>query len=377
MLELQNFIKTNSDWKDKLESPPYNLKIQEKDYRVLFKYNQINSDFSLPLVQEARGIILEKDIWKIVCRPFSKFFNYGETEAANIDWSSAIVQEKLDGSLLKCYFFNDLWRVATNGTIEAVDADLQDQVVVNKEKKIENYFDLFVYTIEKMFGRNYLYNILYPLFDKEYTHLFEICTPLNRVVVPHKKYTLYYLCSKHNESGEERYFKEVCNLFPMPKTFSFSTIDDCVKMAEQLPYDNEGYVVVDKYNHRVKIKSPAYLAIHHMKGEGAVTEKKVLQLILLNEGEEFLSYFPEHRETYTTLQQELLDLKMRMTLDARGLQEMVRGKKSRKEIALWANKQCVIPAFIFQLLDKRVENVEEFLYTIRVDKLLEYMEENK
>ena len=39
-----------------------------------------------PIVQQARGIILDeaKD-WKVVARPYDKFFNLGEGNAAPID----------------------------------------------------------------------------------------------------------------------------------------------------------------------------------------------------------------------------------------------------------------------------------------------------
>ena len=65
---------------------------------VLFKYSQIASDMSLPIVQESRGVILdEADGWRVVSRAYDKFFNYGEPNAAEIDWTTAVVQEKVDG----------------------------------------------------------------------------------------------------------------------------------------------------------------------------------------------------------------------------------------------------------------------------------------
>jgi tRNA splicing ligase len=55
------------------------------------------------VVQECRGLILDESAnWRIVAFPYTKFFNYGEEHAASIDWSTACVQEKLDGSLMYC-----------------------------------------------------------------------------------------------------------------------------------------------------------------------------------------------------------------------------------------------------------------------------------
>lgn len=58
-----------------------------------------------PIVQECRGLILdEAEGWRVVCMPYKKFFNFGEDCCADIDWSTAKVQEKLDGSLISLYW---------------------------------------------------------------------------------------------------------------------------------------------------------------------------------------------------------------------------------------------------------------------------------
>ena len=97
-MKLLDFIDKHDNWKELLQEAPYFLDIKEEDGFTLLKYNQINSDFSQDIVKECRGIILDSN-HKIVCWPFSKFFNYGESNADEIDWSSARVQEKIDGCL--------------------------------------------------------------------------------------------------------------------------------------------------------------------------------------------------------------------------------------------------------------------------------------
>lgn len=64
---------------------------------ALFKYSQIDSDFSQPFVKLCRGLILDADTFDIVSFPFVKFHNYGEAHADEIDWNSCYVTEKLDG----------------------------------------------------------------------------------------------------------------------------------------------------------------------------------------------------------------------------------------------------------------------------------------
>jgi len=137
MLHLQAFILSNPEnFRELLKLPPYCIDTKEDEHTVLFKYNQIESDFNLELVRECRGIILYKKNWMIACHPFHKFGNYGEGYAPDIDWNSAKVMEKLDGSLIKAWFnkVNSKWQWSTNGT-------LKGKVSVNKDGK-RIYIDL-------------------------------------------------------------------------------------------------------------------------------------------------------------------------------------------------------------------------------------------
>ena len=90
--ELGLFCSAHENWEELLTQEPYNLKISEDGPYMMFKYNQLTSDFTNPMVQEARGIIFRKGQWENpVCWAFNKFFNYGEPTAADIDWTTAFV----------------------------------------------------------------------------------------------------------------------------------------------------------------------------------------------------------------------------------------------------------------------------------------------
>lgn len=47
--------------------------------------------------------------------PYKKFFNFGEDCAATIDWNTAKVQEKIDGSLISLYWYDDSWHISSTG----------------------------------------------------------------------------------------------------------------------------------------------------------------------------------------------------------------------------------------------------------------------
>ena len=124
-LNILEFIRQNDDWESKLSVSPYYIKTKRSGQFVLLKYDQIRSDFNIPIVRECRGIILdESDGYKPVCVPFYKFGNIGESYVPDIDWGSAQVQEKLDGSLIKLWHHKGTWHVSSNGEIDAHNAGI-------------------------------------------------------------------------------------------------------------------------------------------------------------------------------------------------------------------------------------------------------------
>ena len=119
-MELQKYLR--SEGLDKL-TETFNIKVnRHSDFSnlVCLKYSQIESPMGEIIVQQCRGIILDEDNnWKIVSYPFSKFFNYGEGHASQIDWSTAKVYEKLDGSLMTLYFYQGNWHAQSSGMPDA------------------------------------------------------------------------------------------------------------------------------------------------------------------------------------------------------------------------------------------------------------------
>ena len=284
MIKIINFIREHDNWEELLSSPPYSLSIKRKDTRILFKYSQIDSDFSLEIVREARGLILEDKTWKIVCYPFKKFFNYGEAYADEIDWETAKVTSKEDGSLIKIYHYNGEWRVGTNSTIDAEDAVLNSPYYRN----FRELFDVAANNCKFGFDR----------LDPNYTYLMELCSCHNTIVVPYNEPKLFHIGTRNNITCGE---VEVDIGIEKPKQYMLSSLDDCIAMAATFDFTQEGFVVVDKNYHRVKVKSEDYVKTHRMISNNKASEEKILSLICSGEEEEFLSYFP----TYTTIFQDI------------------------------------------------------------------------
>lgn len=157
---------------------------------VLYKYDQIASPFAEPIVRECRGIVLdESDGWRVVCRAFDKFFNHGEGHAAPIDWATARVQEKLDGSLATLYRHQGAWHVATTGTPDAV-GEVNGFGVT--------FADYFWRTFNDAGG-------LLPTgpMAEDVCFSFELMGPINRIVVQHPEPWMRLLSVRDRVTGEQ------------------------------------------------------------------------------------------------------------------------------------------------------------------------------
>jgi hypothetical protein len=355
MLELQDFILSNpANWREKLSSPPYCLKINEKDGFVILTYNMIDSNFSLKIVQEARGIIFDStDNFKVVCFPFTKFFGVHDPLAAKIDWASAEIQEKLDGSLLKVWYARGEWHDSTTGMIDAREAEASKDF--NK-----TFYDLFAEAKEKA-------SLDFDTLNRDYTYMFELTSPYNRCVVPYNETEITHIGTRDNISFKE-YDLDIG--VKKPKKYSFKSLDDCIENAKVLPFDEEGYVVVDKFWSRIKIKSVSYLSAHHLKNNGVVTYSRVLDMIRAEQHDDFLSIFPEYREHFDKVLSKYVELLNECRKDIE--HASTNPFPTRKEFAVWATRHKY-PALLFSWLDGRVKKVEDYLKEMPSEKLLKVM----
>ena len=288
---LGEFCMTHDNWEELLTQAPHSLKISEDGPYVMFKYNQIESDFNNPIVREARGIIFRKGEWNNpVCWAFNKFGNYGEGWVEGIDLSTAFVSDKIDGSLMKVWWDGE-WKISTNGTIDAYKAELGDA-------RMTNFGKYFTTTILKYYPT--CSNFLCEL-DTDLTYMFELVGPYNRIVIPYDEPAIYFLGARNKYTGEEFNCSTLVagslnmGRFHLPKQYPLTSIDDCVDIAGTLSWDNEGFVACDAQFNRVKIKSPAYVMAHFARNNNVITRKHLINIVVNNEIAEFLCYASDYK----------------------------------------------------------------------------------
>ena len=296
--ELGKFCSKHENWEELLTAEPYYIKIKEDGPYVIFNYDQIRSDFTIPIVREARGIIFRKGKWDYpVCWPFTKFFNFGEPNVAEIDWNTAFVSEKVDGSLIKVWWDGD-WKISTNGTIDAFKAELSDV-------KYNSFGTYFCDTIYEYYNR---FDDFTCRLDTDYTYMFELVGPYNRVVVPYEEPAIYFIGARDKTTGEEFHCTKVVagalgmGKFKLPIQFKLDSLESCIEAVEAFGWDEEGFVVADACGNRVKIKSPAYVMAHYARNNNIINRKHLIKIILSNEVEEFLCYAEDYKEELYKIQ---------------------------------------------------------------------------
>lgn len=316
---------------------------QEYPNLVQLKYSQLDSDMSKKIVQECRGLILdEADDWSVVCYPFEKFFNYTASNAPKIDWENAKIYEKLDGSLMTLYFYDNKWIVASSGLPDA-SGKVKDQD----------------YTLKELFWK---------IWEQEQYHLpkietscyvFEMTAPSIRVLVPYEKESINLIGVRDLQNLKEYSINDVANEeWKRVKQYPLKSLESLAEDCRALnPIKNEGFVVCDNNFRRVKIKSPQYVKLNLLKGaKGQFTDRYLIDIIQSNEEEEFLGYFEEYRPKYNELKEKYLNLIQGLE----NLYEEVKEIEDKREIGLKV-KGSKFPTLFFQIKEGKVNSVKDYI----------------
>lgn len=249
------------------------------DERVfVLNYHQTKSPKE-GIANECRGIILQEQpdySYKIICRPFDRFFNIG---AVPYDFTDISVYEKLDGSLIKIYFFNNNWQIATRGSAFGEN----EQSILKKSFKslAINAFGL---------SNNDEFQASMVDMRQDLTYCLEYISPDNLILTKYDRAGMVFLAARHTESGDPIEITSFPNA-TLPKIYPLNTHDECTIALETLKEDEEGFVIKNNLGILAKLKSPRYLAIAYKpkeKPQKVVSYEDTLILAVVHgEAEEF------------------------------------------------------------------------------------------
>lgn len=250
-----------------------------------------------------RGLIIRKPetdfkgdlLSLIVSFPFTRFYNYGEAEAAPVEFANAEMLEKMDGTMVGVYFpeNNHLQpEFHTRRMMSVHKPDTELCMTTFSGTKVQ-----FLPGIKK-----YVNGLTFTEQDLGYTFVFEFVHSSSQVLTKYKpeQYGMYLLGARHVPSHCELLEDELDAVAKRIGAFRprrFSTVNEHAQIAElfekaaaETP-DFEGFIFRCKITgNRIKVKDPSYVRKHHMIDSSRY--KHLIPMIMQGEAEEIISYFP-------------------------------------------------------------------------------------
>lgn len=359
-MELLNFLNEHENWEEILTNAPYYLIVKHDGPYVLLEYQQFASDMADILCQQARGSIFRQNYegkWIAISVGMFKFFNYGQIEAAEIDWASAVVSTKVDGSNIRLAYDHiaGQWFLSTTGTIRANNVQLGSN---------RTFYSEFV----RLIGGENKFAALCASLSKQYTYYFEMVSYFNKIVVRYGEEAIYYIGRRDMITFNERPMADMpvvmkkYGIRAIP-TYFLSSIDECIAAAEALGENNEGFVVTDAHFNRLKVKTPWYVAMHHMRGGGVLTVRRIIELWTTDLLDDFVGNFPEYQEFVKTVMDKVVDVIEKYDETYNVAMKMCDGL-SRKEAAQKINEIFTSrgAAYIFARMNGKVQNAAMYVF---------------
>jgi len=341
----------------------FGVDVKKENDLYQFKYNMIYARFSFPITHECRGIILRHGVeWKVVSRPYSKFFNFGEIGKCKIseeDFSPTLqIIEKCDGTCISCWYDDvyNKWRASTLGTISTMAYD-------QAFRPNDTFENLFLKTIGK---------IDWEKFDPAYTYLFELCSHDNRIVTCYSKDIVYLIAAREKNHGlylNDQAVDILCSNLQENGSnvkrpalhffyeYDFKDFNDVLawveKESENDKYGHfpEGFVIYRGGIPVAKMKNKKYLAAFHVSGgnKGHAKNAIIEAIFIGNIDDVYDMMIPELQDFANSIKEKVARL---------GLEVMEVGNKmsgvqypTQKDYALAVQRNCTtrtLQSFFYQ-----------------------------
>jgi RNA ligase len=294
------------------------------------------------LLLQCRGLVLDNE-YNIIARPIKKFFNYEELVFKNeIPSLPYIIEEKMDGSYINLFHYNNRWIFSTRGTFDSEQA----------------YYAKHIFNLK--------YANIYEQLDTSKTYIFEVIYRENRIVVDYADIEdLFLLTIIDTESGQETDVSTVNLPFPKPKRYKFDEMPgsaDLLELKNHSTDNSEGFVIKFSNNYRLKIKFESYKILHRLITN--INEKTIWAALKTGYDitEFFVDGFDDHKTWILSIKNELLakyEL-LKTTYEAIFNDNYT---ENRKEFALKV-KHFPSAKLLFLLYDNNLDKFNSYLYDI-------------
>lgn len=275
-----------------------------KDYKDLglhlIKYNFNNTELDND-TKKCKGLIID-DNCNIVCIPpyKSEDINLFLEESVN-DNEDIIYEEFIDGTMINIFYYKDSWHISTRSCIGA------NCRWYSKKRFSELFEDCKNFVIENL-NKSYCYNMV-------------LKHPENRIVKNYSTSSLVLVgCYKINATNDiealdlnkvKSELHESNINIEIPKRYDFTSITDAISFVNELTYEDPG-IILKRFNNndlkRAKLQNPNYTYVKNLKGNSRSLKYLFIELRKNNNVNEYLDYYPEHKEIFSTFLKNIYDL---------------------------------------------------------------------
>lgn len=359
MLPLQEFLSNYITVEEKITALQNEFSVRVTNDKLVnpnfysLNYSQLDSPKAHPVVRNCRSIIVDLTNNEIIARSFDRFYNFGECQKEVIfDESQITVHEKIDGAIFLFYEYNGTWYPASRKTTSARNSLMKyndeaipmlqivseffginhSWVLTEEDGSLGLWIDIDNYNqwIEKLQEH-------FVKFDKTKTYVCELVSKYNKVVTEFKESDIYILGSVDPKSGANTNCPIARRVFNIP----FNTVVDSISEVYDViagiqrtsPYFVEGVVITDKNGTMAKVKSPAYVAAHLANGS-TPTHNSIVKVVSAFEEDEYLCYFPEHKEVFKPYIEERKVFTESINVALQEASDMQKQGLSNKEISM-------------------------------------------
>lgn len=171
--------------------------------------------------------------------------------------------------------------------------------------------------------------------DKNYSYIFEMCTPYNKVVVKYETSKLVFIGMRSKVTLMEAETKTslLYDLFDKPKEYKFENLKEIKRVCSEVLTDQEeGFVIIGDGFKRVKMKSLKYVSEHY--NSTVVTIHSLCHVVFQNEQEEYVAVFTE----FKNIVEQTIDEIKKIANEVDVLYKKANGEKDKKLFSEYANK---------------------------------------
>ena len=263
-------------------------------------YHQLDTPKN-EITNECRGIILDKtDNFKVISYPFYRFNDYNTNTVKGIDLDSIRFYEKIDGSVISMYYYDDNWFISTK-TLPDADGKILNLDLNFKEAFFRTFNELG-YSLPK---------------DVNKTYVFEFTFNNQGITIKEKSNISLLMVRDMDTLLEEDHEKyAIANGWDYVRSLDINSLDEALKIVRNLdPTVSEGFVACDKNFYRLKIKSPQYENIAELKINYDNTDerqkiiekdnfRRLCEIIRTNDCDTFI-----HLPKYASIKKQYFDIK--------------------------------------------------------------------